>query len=241
MLRARPQAISACRRQVSYWSAAKAISASKREAARAEVPTPAPAGQQAPNVIFKSAFPPGLSQERIGELQLRQLEEDAVFFTTERPELISMLPPLLGKDAVVGATAMREALRAIGDKRPKMVLEPGRALPDQDQLAEYSDSVAAYRTLEKDTVKAAMARVREEAMRVRKEEGISEQPTLLPPLEVDVPAHFMASEVERIAGRVEYLATVYLGFMWKHFLSMIPPALEWAATVKMRTQHEQQN
>jgi hypothetical protein len=57
---------------------------------------------------------------------------------------------------------------------------------------------------------------------------------MLPPIELDVPPHFVATEVEKLAERLEYLATATLGVFWHHVIAKIPAGVEWASSAPLK-------
>lgn len=214
--------------------AATNIALAKRAAARQPPPPVPPPAVEPPRTFFPDAYPPGLAEKEVSTLQLRQLEDDAIYLLEKRPELAPDLHRFVGKDAVAAAMVMQEAMQRLNDKRPKVKLDPGSALPQDDQVQLYQEEMVRYKVTIKDMVNETLPKAREAAEAVRRENEMAAELVLQPPIETTVPANYFVEELERLVERLERQFTISLGFVWHHTFSKIPPAVDALANLQLR-------
>lgn len=222
------------RRHVSLMRAATNIAQAQRAAARRPPPPAPPPAVEPPRTFFPDAYPPGLPEKEVSTLQLRQLEEDAIYLLEKRPDLAPELHRFVGKDAVAAAKVVQEAMQLLNEQRPRVKLDAGSALPQDDQVQWYQEEMVRFKRNIQDVMKETLPKAREAAEAVRRENDMVDELVLQPPIETTVPPNYFVDELERLVERLERQLTISLGFVWHHTFSKIPPAVDALANLQLR-------
>lgn len=165
-----------------------------------------------------------LSDKALAELQQQQLEEDAIHFLQNHPEFEPHLTRWLGADAVAGAIAFRDKMKELAGSKPKMRIDQGQTLPDEVDMDNYREEMQAYEQKVAASVKEAISLAKQEAARVRAEQGLG---MVLTPVELEVPPDYLTSKVDAFGSHAEHLATITLGMAWKHLITQLPRPIIW--------------